>query len=65
MPGDVPIRKKGDGRFPVPGWTGEYDWTGFIPFDQLPYTLIHLGGISQPPTMKIPTKAGLSLSHHG
>jgi penicillin amidase len=39
MPGDVPIRKKGDGRFPVPGWTGEYDWTGFIPFDQLPYTL--------------------------
>jgi penicillin amidase len=38
MPGDVPIRKNGDGRFPVPGWTGEYDWTGFIPFDQLPYT---------------------------
>ena len=37
MPGDVPIRKKGDGRFPVPGWTGEYDWTGFVPFDQLPY----------------------------
>ena len=38
MPGDVPIRKKGDGRFPVPGWSGEYDWTGYIPFDQLPYT---------------------------
>ena len=38
MPGDVPIRKNGDGRFPVPGWTGQYDWTGFIPFDQLPYT---------------------------
>jgi penicillin amidase len=38
MPGDVPIRKNGDGRFPVPGWSGEYDWTGFIPFDQLPYT---------------------------
>ena len=37
-PGDVPIRKKGDGTVPVPGWTGEYDWTGFIPFDQLPYT---------------------------
>ncbi len=39
MPGDVPIRKNGNGRFPVPGWTGQYDWTGFIPFDQLPYTL--------------------------
>lgn len=38
MPGDVPIRKNGDGRYPVPGWTGIYDWTGFIPFDQLPYT---------------------------
>jgi len=38
MPGDVPIRKKGDGRFPVPGWTSDYDWTGYIPFDQLPYT---------------------------
>jgi len=38
MPGDVPIRKKGDGRYPVPGWNSEYDWTGYIPFDQLPYT---------------------------
>jgi penicillin amidase len=38
MPGDIPIRKKGDGRFPVPGWSGEYDWTGYIPFDELPYT---------------------------
>jgi len=38
MPGDVPIRKSGDGRYPVPGWTGQYDWTGYIPFDKLPYT---------------------------
>jgi len=37
MPGDIPIRKSGDGRYPVPGWTGQYDWTGSIPFDQLPY----------------------------
>lgn len=37
-PGDIPIRKNGDGRFPEPGWTGEYDWTGYIPFDKLPYT---------------------------
>ena len=39
MPGDVPIRKNGDGSLPVPGWTDEYDWTGFIPFDELPYAL--------------------------
>ncbi len=35
-PGRVPIRAKGDGQLPVPGWTGEYDWTGYVPFDQLP-----------------------------
>ncbi|HTZ38307.1 MAG TPA: penicillin acylase family protein [Stellaceae bacterium] len=34
--GRIPIRKKGDGWLPVPGWTGDYDWDGFIPFDQLP-----------------------------
>ncbi len=39
MPGDIPIRAKGDGTIPVPGWTDEYEWTGFIPFDDLPYTL--------------------------
>jgi penicillin amidase len=35
-PGLVPIRRKGDGWLPVPGWTGEYDWAGFIPFAALP-----------------------------
>ncbi len=35
-PGLVPIRGKGEGWMPAPGWTGEYDWRGFIPFDQLP-----------------------------
>ncbi len=38
-PGRVPIRKRGDGRVPVPGWSGEFDWTGFIPFDELPMTV--------------------------
>ncbi len=36
-PARVPIRKNGDGLVPVPGWTGEYDWTGFIPFEALPH----------------------------
>ncbi len=35
-PGRIPIRKSGDGSVPVPGWTGEYDWVGYIPFDELP-----------------------------
>jgi penicillin amidase len=37
LPGKIPIRSKGDGRLPVPGWTGEYEWSGYIPYDELPY----------------------------
>jgi penicillin amidase len=35
-PGQIPIRKSGDGRWPVPGWTDAYEWTGYIPFAELP-----------------------------
>ncbi len=35
-PARVPIRKAGDGWLPMPGWTGAYDWKGFIPFVDLP-----------------------------
>ncbi|WP_208921559.1 penicillin acylase family protein [Streptomyces capitiformicae] len=35
-PGRIPVRKAGDSRHPVPGWTGAYDWTGYLPFDKLP-----------------------------
>jgi penicillin amidase len=35
-PGLVPIRGRGDGWLPAPGWTGEYDWVGFVPFAALP-----------------------------
>jgi penicillin amidase len=37
FPGKVPIRAKGDGSVPVPGWTGEYEWIGYVPFDELPH----------------------------
>jgi len=36
--GTVPVREKGSGVAPVPGWTGEYEWKGTIPFDDLPRT---------------------------
>ncbi|MFZ5808249.1 MAG: penicillin acylase family protein [Chloroflexota bacterium] len=39
MPGKIPIRARGDGRLPAPGWTDEFEWTGYIPFEELPYTL--------------------------
>jgi penicillin amidase len=35
----VPVRKKGHGEVPVPGDTDEYEWTGYIPFEQLPQAL--------------------------
>src|SRR5438876_2363577 len=38
MAGAIPIRAKGQHLLPSPGWTGEYEWTGFIPFDELPQT---------------------------
>ncbi|HTN55508.1 MAG TPA: penicillin acylase family protein [Microbacterium sp.] len=35
-PGRLPIRGGGDGWLPQPGWDSTYDWTGFIPFEELP-----------------------------
>ena len=32
----VPMRKKGHGEVPEPGDTDDYEWTGYIPFEQLP-----------------------------
>ncbi len=37
LAGKVPIRARGDGRVPVPGWTGEYEWASYIPFEELPH----------------------------
>jgi penicillin G amidase len=34
--GKVPVRPRGDGQAPVPGWTGEFEWTGTVPFDAMP-----------------------------
>jgi len=34
--GRIPIRKTGDGAFPYDGATNDGDWTGFIPFAELP-----------------------------
>ncbi len=41
LPGRVPIRAPGNdslGLVPAPGWEARYDWQGFIPADQLPFT---------------------------
>jgi penicillin G amidase len=36
LTGLYPIRRQGDGTVPVPGWSEEYEWEGWIPFDDLP-----------------------------
>ncbi|MCT9819428.1 penicillin acylase family protein [Microbacterium sp. W1N] len=38
-PGRLPVRGAGDGSMPQPGWDSAYDWTGMIPFDDLPVAL--------------------------
>jgi len=36
-PGKIPVRGKGDGRYPAPGWDPRYRWKGYIPQSALPY----------------------------
>ena len=37
VPGLQPIRARGHGLAPAPGWTDQYEWTGYIPYEKLPY----------------------------
>lgn len=37
--GKVPIRNKETASVPMPGWSGEYDWKSFVPFEEMPYAL--------------------------
>jgi penicillin amidase len=36
LAGPVPVRKNHRGDRPVPGWSGGYEWEGFVPFEELP-----------------------------
>ncbi len=35
----IPMRSKADGILPVPGWTEEYEWKGYVPFDERPHVI--------------------------
>ncbi|MGW8266815.1 MAG: penicillin acylase family protein [Longimicrobiales bacterium] len=40
MGGRVPLRASGlPPQLPVPGWTGEHDWVGWVPFEEKPHVL--------------------------
>ena len=43
--GWIPTRKSGNGAIPVPGADGSHDWTGYIPFNELPSTFNPANGI--------------------
>jgi len=36
-PGHIPVRASGDGSQPTDGWTGDTEWTGYVPFEDLPH----------------------------
>ena len=44
-PAWVPVRRSGDGSVPEPGATDDYDWIGYVPFDDLPHAYNPASGI--------------------
>jgi penicillin G amidase len=36
--GFYPLRRRGSGLLPVPGWVDDYEWDGFAPFEHCPQT---------------------------
>ncbi len=37
--GKIPLRPQANGWSAVPGWTGEHEWNGYIPHNELPCTI--------------------------
>jgi penicillin amidase len=37
--GKVPVRASGQGMIPAPAWTGECEWVGEVPFEEMPHAL--------------------------
>ncbi|WP_264185963.1 penicillin acylase family protein [Rossellomorea aquimaris] len=63
--GKIPIRKKGDGLLPVPGWDPDYEWQGFIPFDELPKVINPEAGFLATANNKVVTDDyPYHISHH-
>jgi penicillin G amidase len=43
--GNLPRRRGGCPDLPKPGWTGEYEWDGYVPFGELPEIVNPPGGV--------------------
>ena len=49
-PGQVPVRRaalprSAPGYWPAPGWDSAYDWQGFVPFEDLPWSFDPADGV--------------------
>nr|WP_113968455.1 penicillin acylase family protein [Rossellomorea aquimaris] len=63
--GKIPIRKKGNGLLPVPGWDPEYEWEGFIPFEELPKVINPQSGFIATANNKVVSdEYPYHISHH-
>ncbi|WRP08831.1 penicillin acylase family protein [Rossellomorea aquimaris] len=63
--GKIPIRKKGNGLLPVPGWDPDYEWEGFIPFEELPKVINPQSGfISTANNKVVSDEYPYHISHH-
>ena len=45
LAGRIPLRKGGTPDMPKPGWTGEFEWDGTIPYEDLPRRREPAGGL--------------------
>jgi penicillin amidase len=63
--GKLPIRKTKGPTLPFPGWTDEYDWSGFVPFDQMPHVYNPQDGFIATANNKIVDDSyPYAISHH-
>jgi penicillin amidase len=59
--GTIPIRKTGDGSLPYDGSKDSGEWTGFIPFDELPHLYDPPSGVIVTANNRV---VGLDYTHH-
>lgn len=66
-PGRIPVRTRGDGTLPVPGWTGEAAWERFLDFEELPWAFDPADGLlitANQPVIPPGTEPFLSRDHN-
>ena len=59
--GRLPLRRGGCPDLPKPGWTGEFEWDGTVPYDELPETVDPESGFLVTANNRI---AGDAYPHH-